>query len=120
WGADVLKVEMPERELLTQDEKSAAIHVHTNRNKRSIALDMKRPEGREIFHRLACNADVIIEGFRPGVMVRPGADYDTVRAFNHRIIYCSLSGFGQTGPYSKRPAHGAALPPCRASARMRH
>jgi len=66
---------------------------------------MKSPEGQEIFRRLAARADVVVEGFRPGVMKRLGADYETIRALNSRIVYCSLSGFGQSGPAASYPAH---------------
>jgi crotonobetainyl-CoA:carnitine CoA-transferase CaiB-like acyl-CoA transferase len=66
---------------------------------------MKAPEGQAVFRKLAAGADVIVEGFRPGVMKRLGADYESIRALNPRIIYCSLSGFGQTGPYRDYPAH---------------
>ncbi len=76
-----------------------------NRNKRSMTLNMKAPEGQAIFRKLAADADVIVEGFRPGVMKRLGADYETIRAVNPRLVYCSLSGFGQDGPYRDYPAH---------------
>lgn len=103
-GADVLKIDAPGPSLDSQAER-AAVFVHTNRNKRSMALDLKAAQGAEIFHALAVNADVIIEGFRPGVMKRLGADYESIRAANPRIVYCSLSGFGQDGPYRNHPAH---------------
>src|SRR5438876_11034633 len=70
-----------------------------------MALNMTAPEGQAISTKLATQADVIVEGFRPGVMKRLGADYETVRALNPRIVYCSLSGFGQNGPYRDYPAH---------------
>ena len=76
-----------------------------NRNKRSLALNLKAPEGQAIFKRLATTADVIVEGFRPGVMKRLGADYESIKARNPRVIYCSLSGFGHNGPYRDFPAH---------------
>ena len=105
-GAEVLKIETPRDIAALPDAgRREAAHTYTNRNKRSIALDMKAPEGAALFRRLARGADVIIEGFRPGVMARLGADYQAVRAFNERIVYCSISGFGQAGPYQKYPAH---------------
>ncbi|HEY9281404.1 MAG TPA: CaiB/BaiF CoA-transferase family protein [Eoetvoesiella sp.] len=105
-GADVLKIETPRRgEPLSQQEQRSAVYAHTNRNKRSIELDLKTLKGQEIFQMLASKADVLIEGFRPGVMARLGASYDKIKQLNPNIIYCSLSGFGQTGPYSDRPAH---------------
>ena len=105
-GAEVLKIDSPDPERPTGDEwVRRTIHAFTNRNKRSMTLNMKAPEGQAIFRRLAATADVIVEGFRPGVMKRLGADYDTIRALNPRIVYCSLSGFGQDGPYRDYPAH---------------
>jgi alpha-methylacyl-CoA racemase len=104
-GADVLKIETPEEETPTPDTMRRAAFAYVNRNKRSLAMNLKAPEGQALFKRLAATADVIVEGFRPGVMKRLGADYETVRALNPRIVYCSLSGFGQNGPYRDYPAH---------------
>jgi len=105
-GADVLKIETPERERARDaDEARRAAFAFVNRNKRSLALNLKSAEGQAIFKRLATGADVIMEGFRPGVMKRLGSDYEAIRALNPRIIYCSLSGFGQDGPYRDYPAH---------------
>jgi alpha-methylacyl-CoA racemase len=105
-GADVLKIETPEpdRPRSVEWDRRAAF-AFVNRNKRSMTLNLKAPEGQAIFRKLAANADVIVEGFRPGVMRRLGADYATVRELNPRIVYCSLSGFGQDGPYRDYPAH---------------
>lgn len=75
-----------------------------NRNKRSIGLNLKTTEGKQVFHQLAKNADVILESNRPGVVLRMGVDYEAIRETNPRIIYCSLSGFGQDGPYAQLPA----------------
>ena len=106
-GADVLKIETPpadgKPDLL--DDKRRAAFAYINRNKQSLALNLKAPEGQAIFQKLAAGADVIIEGFRPGVMKRLGGDYETIRKINPRIVYCSLSGFGQNGPYRDYPAH---------------
>ena len=105
-GAEVLKIDSPDAERPTgEDWVRRTIHSFTNRNKRSMTLDMKTPDGQAIFRKLAATADVIVEGFRPGVMRRLGADYETLRATNPRLIYCSLSGFGQDGPYRDYPAH---------------
>ena len=116
-GADVLKVERPmsgdravyERMVSgiesPEDERRHVTYRALERNKRSIALNLKHPEARAIFHRLATDADVIVEGFRPGVVRRLGADYETISALNPRIIYCSLSGYGQDGPYSQMAGH---------------
>jgi crotonobetainyl-CoA:carnitine CoA-transferase CaiB-like acyl-CoA transferase len=105
-GAEVLKIDSPDPERPTGEEwVRRTIHSFTNRNKRSMTLNMKTTEGQEIFRTLATTADVVVEGFRPGVMQRLGADYETLRALNPRLIYCSLSGFGQDGPYRDYPAH---------------
>jgi crotonobetainyl-CoA:carnitine CoA-transferase CaiB-like acyl-CoA transferase len=76
-----------------------------NRNKKSIALDLKQSEGRDIFLKLASTADVVLEQFRPGVVDRLGINYQTVSEINTRIVYCSLSGFGQNGPHRERSGH---------------
>jgi len=105
-GADVLKIETPEPDRPQGEEwVRRTIHTFVNRNKRSMTLDMKSPDAQAIFRRLATTADVIVEGFRPGVMKRLGADYDAIRPLNPRVVYCSLSGFGQDGPYRDFPAH---------------
>jgi crotonobetainyl-CoA:carnitine CoA-transferase CaiB-like acyl-CoA transferase len=105
WGADVIKVEMP----LESDEDGLGGSRHgpdffnLHRNKRSIALNLKTPEGVAILKRLAESADVLIENYRPDVKQRLGIDYETLRKLNPRLVYVSLSGFGQTGPYANRP-----------------
>src|SRR3989441_725968 len=105
-GADVLKIETPEPGRQMDDAwVRRTIHAFTNRNKRSMTLNMKAGDGQAIFRKLAAGADVIVEGFRPGVMARLGADYATLSRLNPRIVYCSLSGFGQDGPYRDYPAH---------------
>lgn len=77
----------------------------TNRNKEHMSLDLKTKEGKDIFFRLVKDMDVFLEGFRPGVVHRLGIDYDTVRKANSKIVYCSISGYGQTGPYHTRVGH---------------
>lgn len=104
-GADVLKIETPAASPLDAAAAALQRHAHTNRNKRSLALNLKSAEGLALFRRLAAEADVIVEGFRPGVMQRLGAGYDTLAAENPRLVYCAMSGFGQDGPYRDRPAH---------------
>jgi len=105
-GADVLKIETPEPDRPQGEEwVRRTIHTFTNRNKRSMTLNMKSPEGQALFRKLAATADVIVEGFRPGVMKRLGADYEAIAKLNPRVVYCSLSGFGQDGPYARYPAH---------------
>jgi alpha-methylacyl-CoA racemase len=110
-GADVLKIETPPTEAseasagqATAEARRAAFQF-VNRNKRSIAINLKHPAGQKILHQLAADADVLVEGFRPGVMARLGGDYATLSQINPRLIYCSLSGFGQDGPYRDLPAH---------------
>lgn len=110
-GADVLKVETPPASPPPEDSDEAhhaarrAAFSFVNRNKRSIAINLKHSEGHQLLHKLAADADVLVEGFRPGVMARLGGDYDTLKQVNPRLIYCSLSGFGQDGPYRDLPAH---------------
>ena len=106
YGADVLKIETPEpNHARSADELRRAAFAFVNRNKRSMTLNMKAPAGQEVFQKLAASADVIVEGFRPGVMKRLGASYEDLKKKNPRLIYCSLSGFGQDGPYRDYPAH---------------
>lgn len=107
-GADVIKVEAPKhgdhsRQMAPRisDELSGAF-LAVNRNKRGICLDLKRPEGLQVMHRLVKTADVLIENFRPGVAARLGIDYPSLAEINPRLVYCSISGFGQTGPYASR------------------
>lgn len=102
-GADVILVERPRAG--DPSRQFPAFHEALNRNKRSIALDLKAPEGREVFLRMASTADAILEGFRPGVVDRLGVGYDAVREHNPGIVYVSISGFGQDGPLRDRPAH---------------
>ena len=106
-GADVIKVEPPGGDATRHTDSPLAGGVSapflaTNRNKRGITLDLKRPEAVAVFKRLAATADVLVENHRPGVARRLGIDYETLRAINARLVYCSISGFGQTGPYADR------------------
>ncbi len=102
-GAEVIKVEPPG----TGDHARAYSFLFNqiNRNKKSLALNLKHPRAQEAFRRLAAGADVVVEGFRPGTTARLGVDYQTLREINPRLIYCSISGFGQDGPYRDRPGH---------------
>ncbi|MBI2876455.1 MAG: CoA transferase [Candidatus Tectomicrobia bacterium] len=106
-GADVLKVETPPEAgaETAADEPRRAAFRFVNRNKRSIAINLKHPEGQKVLQQLAADADVLVEGFRPGVMARLGGDYATLSQINPRLIYCSLSGFGQNGPYRELAGH---------------
>ncbi|HUS78032.1 MAG TPA: CaiB/BaiF CoA-transferase family protein [Patescibacteria group bacterium] len=109
-GAEIIKVEMPGR---GDDTRAYPPYVNgvssyflsINRGKKSITLDLKKQEAREALHRIAGKCDVLLENFRPGVTERLGADYETLRKVNPRLIYCSISSFGQTGPYAKWPGY---------------
>ena len=106
-GADVTKIEnFPEgdtsRRFDPQVNGESYCFAVLNRNKKSVALDLKEPRGKEVFMKLAAQADIIMENFRPGVVGKLGIDYDSVRAFNPGVIYASMSGFGQTGPYGRK------------------
>ena len=111
YGADVIKIEIPG----TGDDtrhwgppfigEESAYFLSINRNKRSLTLNFKEEKAREIFLKLVEGSDVVVENFTPGVMSRFGLEYDTVKRANPGIIYCSISGFGQNGPYQSRPAY---------------
>ena len=111
YGADVIKIEIPGAGDDTRHwgppfvGEESAYFLSINRNKRSLTLNFKNPEAIKIFLQLAKDADVIVENFTPGVMARFGLDYETVKGVNPKIVYCSISGFGQTGPYQSRPAY---------------
>jgi crotonobetainyl-CoA:carnitine CoA-transferase CaiB-like acyl-CoA transferase len=108
-GAEVIKVEMPGSGDDSRGwgppfiEGEAAYFLSVNRNKKSITLNLKDPKAKEIALKIIEKADIVLESNRPGVMTKLGLDYETVKKINPGIIYCSISGFGQTGPYSKRP-----------------
>ena len=106
-GADVIKIEAPGGETTREMDLEAAPGVSApflavNRNKRGLVLDLKRNQGVAILRKLVATADVLIENYRPGVAKRLGVDYSALAAVNPRLIYCSISGFGQTGPYAGR------------------
>ncbi|HKX09317.1 MAG TPA: CoA transferase [Stellaceae bacterium] len=105
WGADVIKVEA--KPGAGGDDLSGARHNYDfqnlHRNKRSLTLDLKQEDGRQVLYRLAETADVVVENYRPDVKRRLQIDYETLRAINPRLVYGSISGFGQTGPYRDRP-----------------
>ena len=108
FGAEVITIEMPRNNadlpaVFTDDLSSR--YLALNRNKKSMALNLRVPEGKEVIYQLVKKADVVVEGFRPGTMKKLGLDYETLRKLNPRLIYCSLSGYGQDGPYSLRPGH---------------
>ncbi len=116
FGADVLLVEAPPHlvtrgaaaepvEVEEEAEQRDLSHDALRRNKRSIVINLREDAGKEIFYRLCEDADVVLEGFRPGVVERLGVDYETVSRINPRIVYCSLSGYGQDGPYRLMVGH---------------
>lgn len=110
-GADVLRVEAPSRPDMVRlmppyaSDGTSAAHGYLNRSKRSIAIDLKQPEGLALVKQLVSEYDIVIEQFRPGVMDRLGAGYEALKAINPSIIYCSITGYGQTGPYKDRAGH---------------
>src|ERR1700756_717956 len=103
WGADVIKVESPEGDAGMGGERHGPDFQNLHRNKRSLTLNLKAPEGVEIMKRLVQQADVVVENYRPDVKFRLGVDYESLRKINPRIVYASISGFGQSGPYAERP-----------------
>jgi crotonobetainyl-CoA:carnitine CoA-transferase CaiB-like acyl-CoA transferase len=107
FGAEVIRVDRPPAgpPAANVDYEEMAAYTTVARNKRSIILDMKSEGGKEVLAKLVAKADILLEGFRPDVMGRLGADYETLAKMNPRLIFCSLSGFGASGPYVKTPAH---------------
>ena len=112
-GAEVIKIEPPEgdpgRLIGPMDERTSVFFRNLNRGKKSVVIDLKEAGGREALLRLCDDADVLVESFRPGAAARLGLGYDVVSARNPRIVYCSITAFGQDGAYGNRPAHDLAL-----------
>lgn len=109
-GAEVLRIESPTRMDLLRvlpphDQGVSASHAYLNRNKRSLALDLKQPEALEVIKQLLQDHDIVLEQFRPGVMERLGLGYEALKAINPKLIYVSITGYGQTGPYRDRAGH---------------
>lgn len=117
-GADVVKVERPGqgddtrgwgppfvRDAAGRDSAQSSYYAACNRNKRSVAIDIARPEGQALVRRLAAQSDVLVENFKAGGLARHGLDYPSLRALNPRLVYCSITGFGQTGPYAQRAGY---------------
>src|ERR1700761_559601 len=116
-GADVIKIEPPagewQRHVSAGGARGNRVNVSflsLNRNKRSLAIDLKKPEGRAVLLDLVRSADVFLQNYRPGVAERLGVDYETLRAINPRLVYVSMSGYGETGPYRDRPGQDPLLP----------
>ncbi len=111
YGAEVIHIESSRRVDLMRimppydEQKESYIHQYLNRSKKSFTLNLKEPEAVEIVKNFIHEYDIIVEGFRPGVMKRLGLDYESLKEVNPRLIYCSITGYGQTGPYRDRPGH---------------
>lgn len=117
FGADVIKVERPGtgddlreqgarlKDVAGNDTNERSTFLATNRAKRSITIDMAKPAGQELIRALAANADVLVENYKSGDLRRYGLDYETLSAINPRLVYCSITGFGQSGPYSQMPGY---------------
>ena len=119
FGADVIKVELPGKGDDTRgwgppflklpdgsdDPQESAYYLCCNRNKRSIAIDMTKPEGQALIRKLAAEADIVVENFKVGGLKKYGLDYASLSAINPKLVYCSITGFGQTGPYADRPGY---------------
>jgi len=113
-GAEVIKVEAPgggdyiRKMAFPIVDGTSLLHWHVNRGKKSIALDLRKPEGVATYLELVRNADAVIEGMRPGALERRGLGYEKMREVNRRIVFCTISGYGMTGPYKDLPSHGIA------------
>lgn len=121
-GADVIKVERPGngdearrwgppflKDEQGRDTRESPMYLSANRNKRSVTIDFSKPKGQALVRRLAAQSDVLIENYKVGDLVRYGLDYDHIRVMNPRIVYCSVTGFGQSGPYSKEPGYDSVF-----------
>lgn len=118
FGADVIKVERPGagddtrtwgppwlKDEAGQDTAEAAYYLAANRNKRSITVDISTPEGQDIVRQLAAHADVVLENYKVGQLAKYGLDYASIKAVKPDVVYCSITGFGQTGPYAARAGY---------------
>jgi crotonobetainyl-CoA:carnitine CoA-transferase CaiB-like acyl-CoA transferase len=113
-GAEVIKVEPPQGDYVRQMtwpivEGESLMHLHIHRGKRSITLDLRQPEAVEVYLDLVRRADAVVEAMRPGALARRGLGFDRLREVNPRIVFCTISGYGMTGPYRDLPAHGIAF-----------
>jgi crotonobetainyl-CoA:carnitine CoA-transferase CaiB-like acyl-CoA transferase len=112
-GADVIKVEPPAGDYIREMtwpivEGTSLMHLHLNRGKRSLVLDLRTGAGASILKELAAGADVVVEAMRPGALARRGVGYDDLLAVNPKLVFCTISGYGMTGPYRDYPSHGVA------------
>src|SRR3984885_10443162 len=112
-GAEVFKIEPPEGDFIRVQPPlragKSAYFASLNCGKKSLAIDLRQAEAQQLMRELAAKCDVVVENYRPGVMARLGLDYATLEKINPRIVYCSISGFGQTGPWAKRSAYAPML-----------
>ena len=112
-GADVIKVEPPQGDYIRQMtwpiiDGVSLLHLHTHRGKRSIALNLKTDEGLGIYKELVSSADAVVEAMRPGTLEKLGLGYEVLQKINPKIVFCTLSGYGSSGPYQNMPSHGIA------------
>jgi crotonobetainyl-CoA:carnitine CoA-transferase CaiB-like acyl-CoA transferase len=112
-GADVIKVEPPQGDYIREMtwpivEGVSLMHLHLNRGKRSLTLDLRKPEAVDVYLDLVQGADAVVEAMRPGGLERRGLGYDRLKEVNPRIVFCTISGYGMTGPYADMPSHGIA------------
>jgi crotonobetainyl-CoA:carnitine CoA-transferase CaiB-like acyl-CoA transferase len=112
-GAEVIKVEPPQGDYIRQMtwpivEGVSLLHLHTHRGKKSVTLDLKTEEGVAVYKELVAGADAVVEAMRPGAMAKRGLGYEDLKAVNPKIVFCTLSGYGATGPYRDLPSHGIA------------
>lgn len=112
-GAEVIKVEPPQGDYVRDMtwpivEGVSLMHLHINRGKRSLVLDLRKPEAVEVYLDLVRGADAVVEAMRPGGLERRGLGYEQLKAVNPRIVFCTISGYGMTGPYAEMPSHGIA------------
>lgn len=112
-GAEVVKVETPAGDYIREMtwpiiEGVSLMHYHLNRGKKSLVLDLKKEEAREIYRELVRGADVVIEASKPGALAKFGLGYEQLKAVNPKIVFCTVSGYGMTGPYAEMPSHGIA------------
>ncbi len=112
-GAEVIKVEPPQGDYVREMtwpivEGTSLMHLHINRGKRSLTLDLRKPEAVEVYLDLVRGADAVVEAMRPGGLERRGLGFDRLREVNPRIVFCTISGYGMTGPYADMPSHGIA------------
>ena len=113
FGAEVIKVEAPGGDYVRQMtwpiiEGTSLLHLHVNRGKQSLTLDLKKPEGIAVFEDLVRSADVVVEAMRPGFLAKMGLGFERLCELNSKIVMCTISGYGATGPYRNLPSHGIA------------